>query len=75
MIYIQLIIGCLTMLTPVVVSPELLSFDIWMMGAVSLAVVPVMCSGKRIGRIEGALFLVIYVAFIVYRFYPGISAA
>ncbi len=68
-----LIIGCLTLLTPVQVSAEIISLDMWVMAAVALLVVPVMFTGHRICRVEGAGFLVIYVVYIVYRFYPGVT--
>lgn len=65
---ILLIIGVLAMITPFQVPAEVMSFDIWVMAAVSVLMVPVMLSNRRIGRIEGVIFLALYVVFIVYQF-------
>jgi cation:H+ antiporter len=65
---ILLIIGALAILTPVAVSPEILRFDMWIMVGVTLLVVPVMITGKRIGRWEGAGFVALYAAFILFQF-------
>jgi cation:H+ antiporter len=65
---ILLIIGALAILTPVAVSPEILGFDIWIMVGVTLLVLPVMITSKRIGRWEGLGFLVLYAGFIFMQF-------
>ncbi|NIA71906.1 calcium/sodium antiporter [Pelagibius litoralis] len=65
---ILLILGVLFVITPVVVAPEILSFDIWILAAATLIAVPVMLTGKRIGRIEGAVFIMLYAAFIWVQF-------
>lgn len=67
---ILLILGALFIITPVTVSPEILDFDIWVLAAVTLLAVPVMLTGRRITRFEGAAFLVLYAAFIWYQFEP-----
>lgn len=67
---ILLILGALFMITPVTVSPEILDFDIWILAAVTLLAVPVMLTGKRITRIEGAIFVALYIAFVWYQFEP-----
>lgn len=68
---ILLIIGVLAMITPFKVPAEVMSFDIWVMAAVSIATIPVMLSNRRIGRIEGIVFFVLYIVFIVYQFEHG----
>ncbi len=65
---ILLILGSLFVVTPVVVSPEILNFDIWVLAGATLIAVPVMLIGKRIGRIEGAIFVALYAAFIWVQF-------
>ncbi len=65
-----LILGSLFILTPVVVSPEVLGFDIWILAAATLIAVPVMLIGKRMGRVSGAVFIALYVAFIWIQFEP-----
>ncbi len=68
---ILLIIGVLAMMTPFAVAEEVMSFDIWIMGGVSVLVIPVMLSQRRIGRIEGLVFVALYLGFVVYQFDPG----
>jgi cation:H+ antiporter len=47
--------------------PEsLLNFDIWVMIAVALACLPVFLTGREIARWEGGVFLLYYVAYVVY---------
>ncbi len=72
---ILLILGLLFMLTPVVVAPEILRFDIWVLAGATLLALPVMLTGKRITRIEGAVFVLLYVAFIWVQFDPHKQAA
>lgn len=67
---ILLIIGALALIAPFVVSPEILGFDIWIMLGVSLLVVPIMITGKRIGRLEGLVMLLLYAGFILFQFDP-----
>ena len=68
---ILLIIGVLAIITPFKVPAEVMSFDIWVMAAVSIAIIPIMLTNRRIGRVEGGLFFVLYIIFIVYQFEHG----
>lgn len=45
---------------------SMLSFDIWVMLAVSLACLPVFLTGREIARWEGAVFLGYYVYYVAY---------
>jgi cation:H+ antiporter len=72
---ILLILGTLFVITPVTVAPEILHFDLWVLAGVTLLAVPVMLTGKRITRIEGAVFVALYAAFIWYQFDPHKQAA
>lgn len=47
-------------------APSLLSFDIWVMLAVSLACLPVFVTGREIARWEGGIFVGYYVAYVAY---------
>jgi len=67
---ILLILGALFIITPVTVSPEILNFDIWVLAAATLLAVPVMLTGRRITRFEGAVFVLLYLAFIWIQFDP-----
>jgi len=72
---ILLILGALFIITPVTVAPEVLNFDIWVLAAVTLLAVPVMLTGRRITRIEGAFFVLLYLAFVWYQFDPHKQAS
>jgi cation:H+ antiporter len=49
---------------PVIVSPDVLAFDLPVMAAVAVACLPVFFTGYRIGRGEGVLFLAFYAAYV-----------
>jgi len=66
-----LIIGTLAILTPFSVADEVASVDMWIMAAASLALLPVMFIMRRIGRVEGGVFLALYIAFIAYQLSTG----
>lgn len=48
------------------VPPAVLSFDLWVMIATSLACLPVFMTGREIARWEGAVFLGYYIAYVTY---------
>jgi cation:H+ antiporter len=62
------ILGLAGLLAPdgVAVSPAALAFDIPVMTAVALACLPVCFSGRRISRMEGAIFLALYLAYVLF---------
>ena len=66
-----LVLGALAVTTPVRVAPEVLRFDMWVMAGVTVAIVPVMLSGRRINRVEGAIFLALYAGYVWYQFQGG----
>jgi len=49
-----------------VVAPAVLNFDLWVMVAVAFACLPVFFTGCRIGRREGAVFLLYSAAYVAY---------
>jgi len=56
---------CLVPSTGIPVAEALIKVDIPLMAAVTLLCVPVFLSGRRITRIEGAMFVSAYVAYLV----------
>jgi cation:H+ antiporter len=48
------------------VPGAVLNFDLWVMLAVALACLPVFVTGREIARWEGGVFLLYYVAYVVY---------
>lgn len=58
------VMGVTSMVADVPVTPQILSFDIWFMVATAVVLVPFMLTGNVISRREGAMCLVLYVAYI-----------
>lgn len=50
----------------IVVEPELIRVDIPVMGIVALACIPAFISGRRISRVEGAVFVTAYLVYLGY---------
>ena len=50
------------------VQQSLITFDLWIMLAVSFACLPIFFTGNRIARWEGVIFLGYYIAYMVYLF-------
>ncbi|MDH5540534.1 MAG: calcium/sodium antiporter [Rhizobacter sp.] len=48
------------------IPPSTLNFDLWIMIAAAAACLPVFLTGREIARWEGGLFLLCYVAYVVY---------
>jgi cation:H+ antiporter len=59
------ILGVTALVTPIPVAPELIRSDMWWMIGTSLLLLPLMRSGARLARGEGALLLGAYVAYLV----------
>jgi len=47
------------------VPPEIARFDVWVMLAVALFLVGFAVTGWRVSRVEGAAFLLAYVAYVL----------
>jgi cation:H+ antiporter len=58
------ILGVISIIHPVTVDSALLRFEFPVMIFFSILVLPLMITGKKVGRVEGILLLVLYVAFI-----------
>ncbi len=63
------VIGVTSTIHPIAVNPVLLQVDIWVMLIASVLLIPVMLSGQRISRGEGALFFASYIAYTLYQYY------
>lgn len=59
------IIGATGVIHPIAVPDEIISRDNWWMLAASVLLFPLMKSGMRVNRIEGALLVGIYVAYLL----------
>ncbi len=66
------IAGVVAVVTPLPVPEQIISFDLWMMIAVTIVLVPVLRSGWRLGRVKSSVFLAVYCAYIGAQAY-GVS--
>jgi cation:H+ antiporter len=62
------ILGIATLIRPIE-GPDVQASDLWTMGGFSLLLLPLMWTGFRISRVEGALFLALYVGYL-YLLWP-----
>ncbi|MCG8354776.1 MAG: calcium/sodium antiporter [Kiloniellales bacterium] len=71
------VLSALTFTLPFEVAAELMQVDIWIMLGVSVILLPVMATGWRIGRLEGASFLTLYACYIAWQFHrmPEVAMA
>ena len=69
------VLAVMSIVVPFEVTGEILRVDIWVMLGVSLLLLPVMLTGWRIGRGEGAFFLILYAVYIGWQFQrmPAVS--
>ena len=58
------ITGAAAIAAPLPFSPEIMSFDIWALLAVTIILVGVMLTGRKITRKEGTVLLVLYILYI-----------
>lgn len=66
------VMGTTAMVADVPVTAQILSFDIWVMLAVAILLIPFMLTGNALTRREGAACLVIYVGYIAVQ-YVGVD--
>lgn len=64
------VMGVTSLLMPVPVSSEILNFDLWIMLAASLVLIPFAYFRLPIGRLVGVVFCVAYVSYIWIQFAP-----
>jgi len=62
------VIGATSLLMDVPVPAEVLKFDLWVMLAASLALIPFAMRKAHIGRVTGTVFTIAYVAYIAVQF-------
>lgn len=62
---IMAVLGITSMVTPIGVEESVISFDMYWVIGIALAMFPILYIGKRIGRLKGVLLLITYVAYIL----------
>jgi len=68
-----LVLGVLALIIPFQVAEEMMSFDIWVMVGAAVVLMPVMMTGWRIGRREGAVFLIAYGIYVAMKYEPAVA--
>jgi len=68
------VVGLVTMVTPLNAPAQILEFDLWVMLAVTIFMIPYLLGQLRLGRVASALFLTAYAAYISLQAY-GVSGA
>lgn len=58
------VLGITSMVVPISVEASVLSFDMYWMIGIALAMFPILFIGKRIGRLKGVLLMITYFAYI-----------
>lgn len=66
------VMGVTAIVADVPVADQILSFDIWVMMAVAILLIPVMLGGNALSRREGGIFLVLYFSYIAVQ-YVGVA--
>jgi cation:H+ antiporter len=61
---ILLILGVAAMIRPLPINPQILTFDLWVMLASALILIPLLITGWRISRVEGFIFISLYAVYI-----------
>ena len=62
------ILGVTALAVPVPFSDKIVGFDLWVLGAMTLLLLPLLLTGWRLGRGEALLLLALYCIYIVYQF-------
>lgn len=62
---IMAVLGITSIVTPIAVEESVLTFDMYWVIGIALAMLPILFIGKRIGRLKGVLLLATYITYIV----------
>lgn len=68
------ILGAVAIATPVTFPSGIMGFDLWVLLAVSVLLIPFMLSGCRVSRLEGGVLVVAYTGYVVCQFW-GLGSA
>lgn len=62
------ILGGTALITPLPIAPSFLYVDVWVMAGSVILVIPFLWTGRIITRLEGGLFLLLYVVYTLFLF-------
>ncbi len=68
------ILGITSLVTPVPFADKIVTFDLWVLLGVTVLLVPVMLTGRRISRLEATMLLTLYAAYVACQFW-GLGGA
>ena len=74
------ILGVTALAVPVPFADKIVGFDLWVLGGVTILLIPLLLTGWRLARGEAALLLALYGAYVACQFwgmsgtYPGVAA-
>ena len=72
---ILLILGVTSLFGPIPIGPEFLTRDLWVMLGCALLLAPFVMRGVPMGRLTGAVFLLLYAGYMYVLFRNGGSVA
>ena len=62
---IVFIIGATATMVDIEVVRQIMIYDMWVMFFATIMLLPVMLTGRRLDRVEGSLFLISYILYLV----------
>ena len=62
------VMGAVALVTPVGVPEQIIHFDVWIMLAVSVLVLPLLMTGRRLGRVEALALTLLYLGYVAVQF-------
>jgi cation:H+ antiporter len=62
------VMGAVALVTPVGVPQQIIHFDVWIMLAVSVLVLPLLMTGRRLGRVEALALTLLYFGYVAVQF-------
>jgi cation:H+ antiporter len=65
---INAILGITSMITSVPINKDVMNFDIYWVGGISLIVFPFILTSRKVSRVEGAVLFSLYLAYIITLF-------
>lgn len=65
---INAILGITSMITSVPINKDVMNFDIYWVGGISLIVFPFILTSRKVNRVEGAVLFCLYLAYIITLF-------
>lgn len=66
--------GAAALVSPLAIPPEVIRLDIWVMLAAAALLVAFAVTGWRVNRVEGAILLAAYAAYLAVQFSPALRA-